>query len=408
MANIIDSNPLRALDANGDPVSGARLYIYDTGTTSLQTVYTDSALTTPASQPIVANSNGVWAPVYHSGSTNVHITATDTDGNVLPGFPIDPAQSIPLSSSGASQVSFSPTASIAATTVQGAIEEVAEDALQNIVEDTTPQLGGPLDTNSQQIRQSKGADIASDGTLTLGNDGNSFDITGTTTITAIAAKAVGTVAVLQFDDALTLTHHATDLILPGAANITTAAGDIAVFTEYASGDWRCVSYTRADGKPVVPSGDWVWTKATPTTTSGAPPFDYTSIPSDVSEIMVIFDDVSLTGTDDMLVQIGNGGTPTTTGYKSASEGTKSTSGFIVKNANNGREFSGTMWLYEITSNRWVSSHAIGGYDTSSSTNSSEGGGVLSLGAELDMIRLTRTGSNTFDGGQITIWYKRGS
>lgn len=253
MANIIDSNPLRALDANGDPVSGARLYIYDTGTTTLQTVYTDSALTTPASQPIVANSSGVWAPVYHSGVTNVHITAIDTGGNVLPGFPIDPAQSIPLSSSGASQVSFSPSASIAATTVQAAIEEVESDALQNIVEDTTPQLGGPLDANSQQIRQAKGADIASDGTLTLGDDGNSFDVTGTTTITAIAAKAVGTVVVLQFDGALTLTHHATDLILPGAANITTAAGDIAVFTEYASGDWRCVSYTRADGKPVVPS-----------------------------------------------------------------------------------------------------------------------------------------------------------
>lgn len=91
----------------------------------------------------------------------------------------------------------------------------------------------------------KGADVASAGTLTLGDDGNYFDITGTTAITSIATKGAGTIVRLHFDDALTLTHHATDLILPGGANITTAAGDEAEFIEYASGDWRCLNYQRA-------------------------------------------------------------------------------------------------------------------------------------------------------------------
>lgn len=104
------------------------------------------------------------------------------------------------------------------------------------------QLNNTLDTNSQQIRWSKGADVASAAALALGTDGNSFDITGTTTITSINTIAVGTYVMLQFDAALTLTHNATDLILPGNANITTAAGDIATFYEYATGDWRCVSY----------------------------------------------------------------------------------------------------------------------------------------------------------------------
>lgn len=112
----------------------------------------------------------------------------------------------------------------------------------DLVNDTTPQLGGALDANSNQIRWSKGADVASASTLALGNDGNYFDVTGTTGITAIGAKGVGTVVLLQFDAALTLTHHATDLVLPGGQNITTAAGDHAVFVEYAAGDWRCVSY----------------------------------------------------------------------------------------------------------------------------------------------------------------------
>ncbi|MCH7486224.1 MAG: hypothetical protein IIC04_04475, partial [Proteobacteria bacterium] len=82
----------------------------------------------------------------------------------------------------------------------------------------------------------------------LGTHGNTFDITGTNAITSIGTVAVGTWIKLHFDAALTLTHHATDLILPGAANIMTAAGDEAEFVEYASGDWRCTSYTQAGAR----------------------------------------------------------------------------------------------------------------------------------------------------------------
>jgi hypothetical protein len=99
--------------------------------------------------------------------------------------------------------------------------------------------------------QTKGSDISSATSLTLGKDGNQFDVTGTTTITSIATQGIGSYVTLHFDGALTFTHHSTDLVLPGAANITTAAGDIAVMYEYASADWRCVSYTKAAGTAVV-------------------------------------------------------------------------------------------------------------------------------------------------------------
>lgn len=107
----------------------------------------------------------------------------------------------------------------------------------------------------------KGADVASAATLTLGDDGNYFDITGTTAITSIASKGVGTVVKLHFDAALTLTHHATDLVLSGGADITTAAGDEAEFIEYAAGDWRCTNYQRATARGFLQR---VW--ATPYTT----------------------------------------------------------------------------------------------------------------------------------------------
>lgn len=74
-------------------------------------------------------------------------------------------------------------------------------------------------------------------------------ITGTTTITSF-----GTVAnkwrIVRFQSTLTLTHNASTLILPGAANITTTAGDIAIFESDASGNWRCASYNFSDGRAV--------------------------------------------------------------------------------------------------------------------------------------------------------------
>lgn len=97
----------------------------------------------------------------------------------------------------------------------------------------------------------KGADIASANALTLGADGNYFDVTGTTAITSIGTRRVGSVIKLHFDGILTLAHHVTNLVLPGATNIATAAGDEAEFMEYATGDWRCTNYSAADGEPVA-------------------------------------------------------------------------------------------------------------------------------------------------------------
>jgi len=97
----------------------------------------------------------------------------------------------------------------------------------------------------------KGADVASTaGVMTLGADGNYFDITGTNSITGLATLAVGTFVTLHFDAAAVLVHDATNFVLPGGANITCAAGDEFTFVEYASADWRCVSYSLASGLAV--------------------------------------------------------------------------------------------------------------------------------------------------------------
>ena len=114
--------------------------------------------------------------------------------------------------------------------------------------------GAPVDLTEAQTRaiiDVKGADVASATALPVIADGNYFDVTGTATVTSIDTVAIGAAITLQFSGILILTHHATNLILPTAANITTQAGDVVKFVEYAAADWRCVSYERADGTALV-------------------------------------------------------------------------------------------------------------------------------------------------------------
>lgn len=94
-----------------------------------------------------------------------------------------------------------------------------------------------------------GANIASASTINLTSaTGNLVHVTGTATITAVTlAKGPRTVV---FDDALTLTHHATNNNLPGGSNITTAAGDRATYWSDGTTVY-CIDYAKANGAPLV-------------------------------------------------------------------------------------------------------------------------------------------------------------
>ena len=97
------------------------------------------------------------------------------------------------------------------------------------------------------------ATLASASTVNIGAAAaNAISITGTTTITAFDTIQAGTVRTLTFAGALTLTYNATSLILPTAANISTAAGDVMVIQSLGSGNWKCIGYTRANGKSLFP------------------------------------------------------------------------------------------------------------------------------------------------------------
>ncbi len=99
-------------------------------------------------------------------------------------------------------------------------------------------------------------DVASGATTNIGAAlSNNVRITGTTTITAFDTVSAGIIRFIRFSEVLTLTHNATTLKLPGAANITTATDDRAIARSFGSGNWEIFNYQKASGEAVVGSGN---------------------------------------------------------------------------------------------------------------------------------------------------------
>ena len=135
--------------------------------------------------------------------------------------------------------------------------------------------------------------------------------------------------------------------------------------------------------------------------------DFTGIPPWAKRITVMFNAVSLSGSDFIIVQIGSGSL-STSGYTSsgssgaAAVGTTAgqTTGFVIRTAAAGDAVTGAMIIQNMTSNTWLSNHACGG------NAFFVGGGVSpNLSGALDRVSVTRSGTNTFDLGTINIMWE---
>ena len=158
------------------------------------------------------------------------------------------------------------------------------------------------------------------------------------------------------------------------------------------------------------TGAYALTSGTAQNSTSGTSIDFTSIPSWVKRITVLFNGVSTAGSSNLLVQIGSGSV-TTTGYVSTGAfnnsgggaGTaSSTSGFIVFGGDSTFTRSGTMVISSFGSNTWISTNTL----KVSTDQTAHGGGNVSLGGILDRIRITTVnGTDAFDAGSINILYE---
>ena len=138
----------------------------------------------------------------------------------------------------------------ASPTEKGVIEIGTRDEVQRgtsalvaVVPDT---IGGIL---------YKGAGIAGATSISLG-DGGYFEISGTvfsatSIVFANSFSAFGRRAVLKFTSAGGILVNSASLILPTAANITVAAGDICEVVLESAGVYRVIHYARANGQQLA-------------------------------------------------------------------------------------------------------------------------------------------------------------
>ena len=157
------------------------------------------------------------------------------------------------------------------------------------------------------------------------------------------------------------------------------------------------------------------TSGTAVTCAGQTSIDFTSIPSWVKRITVMFNGVSTSGSSDVMVQLGDAGGVENTGYVStmievaaSSVGTGFTAGFGTHNPAAANAYSGQaiISLIDVATNTWAYISAI----TSGGSTLQVGGGAKSLSATLDRVRITTVnGTDTFDttpsAGTINIIYE---
>lgn len=455
MAKKLAPLPLQILDSNGAPISGAQIFTYSAGSSTKLASYTDAAGGTAHANPIVCDSSGRYVGAWLDEAVEYKIlvtTAADTDPPVSPFITLDNVVGVTDNSGTQSQwlaTGMTPTRlSGTQFTVSGdqtgtfiverrvqytdsggtkygyvsAVSYSSPNTTVTVIADNAGTIATGLSAVSVSILTPTSSALPRDGYSAEGTalasatttdiaaaTGDFVHITGTTTITGLGtALKAGVERVVVFDGALTLTHDGTALILPSGANITTAAGDSAIFkAEDAAGNWRCIAYTRADGTAIA-SVDSI-TLGTPQASTSGTSIDFSGIPAGTKKITVMFDGVSTNGTSNYMLQLGDSGGIETSGYLGASSFNGGDTAFTTGIGVTPTTLATTvihgaivLSLLDESTNTWVAQGCVG---YSNAAASSFTGGSKSLTTALTQLRITTVGgSDAFDAGKINIQY----
>ena len=194
-------------------------------------------------------------------------------------------------------------------------------------------------------------------------------------------------------DGLKITSDTSGLIEFQSAGVTKAGVNATGLT----GDG-----SQLTGLPDINSGTAV------ASTSGTS-IDFTGIPSGTKRITVLFQGVSLNGSSNIQIQLGDSGGIETTGYVGGAwtnnvTVTSTTGALISGGYISAWAYSGTSTIFNFDSNTWVFSSCGA---ASNNGNPTLGGSSKSTSATLDRIRITTlNGTDAFDAGSINILYEQ--
>jgi len=221
----------------------------------------------------------------------------------------------------------------------------------------------------------------------------------------LALQTAGTTALsISASQVVTLTNALP--VASGGSGVTTSTGTGANVL----GTSPTLTSPTISGAVVSSMASSVITSGTAVASTSGTSIDFTSLPSWVKRITVMFSGVSTNGTSNLLVQIGSSSV-SSSGYacrvvyfqSAVLGGGNETIGFPFATWAAANIQSGAMTLTLLGSNTWVAT----GYLADSGSNASSTGGVSpALGGALDRVRITTAGgTNTFDAGSVNILYE---
>lgn len=240
------------LDDNGNPLANGTVDFYVPSTTTRKDTYQNPGATILNTNPVQLDSAG-RAIIYGTGSYRQVVK--DSAGNTIWDQLTAATDSVPTPTAGnAGQIIVVNPAgtgfvfrAVPATSGTMSIVRLA----------TTAEAQGGTESSAvitpatlAAVNAGQWTDAASATTLDLGALSTSkVRITGTTTISSFGTATSGIARWLRFAAATPLVYNAASMILPGGANITTAANDTALAISLGSGNWEVHQYQRAAQPP---------------------------------------------------------------------------------------------------------------------------------------------------------------
>lgn len=381
--------------AAGVPLSGGKVFTYIAGTTTPQATFTDYTGATPNTNPVILDSRGE-ANIWLGGATYKFRL---TDANEVEIWTVDyisaPTSAVsPVLSGNVIIDSDTPGPALKITqTGTGPVMRVQDSADP----DTTPfiidnagNVGIGTATPTAQLEATGAAKI---GSLTLTSAPLPVASGGTNATTAANARTNLGAAASGAITASGLTMDTARLL----GRTTASSGAV---EEISVGSGLSLTGGSLTANVNINLG------TAQNSTSGTA-IDFTSIPSGVRRVTVMFSGVSTNGSNQYLIQLGAGGVQTT-GYNSyamnfgggSGSGTAETTGFNIRVSSASSVLSGAAVFNLLTGNVWSAQHSFG---SSGTTDGYFGAGGVTLSAALDRVRITTVGgTDTFDAGSINI------
>lgn len=363
-------------------------------------------------------------------------------------MPITTISTPPSRNAGLTQDAYSAAMEATLNTMKTAIDDINANSSQyNVATTTTSSSSVLIGTGSKTFTISAGLGYVVGMTLRIANSSANFmtgEVTSYSSTTLVvnvtSVGGAGTLASWTISMAAVGASTAAAVSNTPAGNITattvqaaineldseklsSAAGAVSdtnlssVATGATTGDSASipvVTFTSKGRVTAITTAAKITSGTAIATTSGTS-HDFTSIPSWVKRITLMFNGVSTNGTSLPIVQIGDSGGIEATSYNGAASGITSavatenhSTGFklsVAGIASASNIFTGqlTLSLMDSSTNTWAISGSLG---LTSSASSVLVSGTKALSAALDRVRLTTVnGTDAFDAGSFNIYYE---